>query len=441
MADQSVTVHRARSVRLASSVGVLVVAGAALVVSPAAVVAGPARRPALGTVWVLNASSIVAYPPGSNGNAAPTATITGRRAGVRDATDLVVTPSGALWVSDPETNMVKEFAPGANGDAAPETRIAGRKTLLHSPGGLALASNGNLWVLNDDPSDSAASLSEFAAGAHGNVAPIERIAGGKARLFPAGGIAISGNGKHLWVTHVEAGSGLDSPAVQEFRTSTPGNVAATRTIAGAHTEFDFPYGVVVDREGDLIVSDDADRGTVSAILTFAATASGNVAPTRVVSGATTGIMQPSYLTLDALGKIWEPNVARNSLGRFASTASGDVAPKATIVGNKTGLHRPNAIAVYFTKPGVPRALAVRRRKHRRLEVTWQAPSDNGGGILGYRLLTKSSTHGAWVVVTQSKHKAFTTTKLAKHRRHFYEVVAFNEDGASPRTAPASRVIS
>jgi Fibronectin type III domain len=145
--------------------------------------------------------------------------------------------------------------------------------------------------------------------------------------------------------------------------------------------------------------------------------------------------------MDAVGDLWEPNYQLDSLGQFASGATGDVAAQRTIVGKQTGLDHPNAIAVYSTPPGAPRAVTVSQRKHRRLEVTWRAPADNGGGLLGYRLLQKSSKRGHWSLATQTAQRSFVTGKFAKHRRVYVAVEALNEDGVSPRSAPASLVVS
>jgi hypothetical protein len=431
---------------LVKAVGTAAVAGWILIAPSPAVVAGPAppstgATAALGTIWALDSQSIVGYPPGSNGSIAPTITIAGSKVGLGLADDLVVDPSGALWVSDADRNQIEEFGPGAKGNVAPALKIRGSKTRLHSPTGLAMASNGNLWVLNDDSSDATASLIEFAAGAHGNVAPIAEIAGPKARLFPSFGIAVSRRGNELWVTHAEAGSGLNSPAVQEFATTTPGNVTATRTIAGAHTRLGFPYGVLVDSGGDLVVADDGAGGSASSLLTFAPKATGNVAPIRVISGATTGIVEPSYVGMDAVGNVWEPNFQANSLGRFASGATGDVAAGRTIVGTRTGLADPNAVAVYSTKPGAPRALAASQGKHRRLELTWRTPADNGGGLLGYRLLQKTSTHGHWSLAAKTTRPSFVTGKFAKHRHLWFVVEALNADGVSTPSVRASVIVS
>jgi hypothetical protein len=444
----AVVVGRTRRPWIAGVAGLTVLAGLVVAGPARAVGAGPAElpagrsaeatMPALGTIWALDRHSIVGYPPGSNDNVPPTTTISGSRAGIGSGAALVVTATGALWVSDADSDVLKEFAPGATGDVAPVATIGGSMTMLHSPAALALSGSGDLWILNDDPSDTTASLIEFAPGAHGNVAPIERIAGAKTRLFPSVGIALTTSGNQLWVTHVGGGQRASS-AIQEFATSTPGNVAAIRTITGSRTELAFPYGVTLDRSGEVIVSDDGNGGASGAILTFSPKSTGNVAPARVLSGVTTGISEPSYLALDAGGKIWEPNYQAGSLGRFVAVAAGDLPPDRSIAGDKTGLDLPNAIAVYSTKPGVPRALAITPTKHGRFDVSWRAPSDNGGGLIGYKLFEKISTHGRWTLATQSTLRSFVTGKLPTHTRIYFDVAAFNEDGASPRTPPVSRV--
>lgn len=389
-------------------------------------------RPTPGTIFVLNSgpSSITSYPVSATGASPPLTTIKGARAALSGATDLAVTPSGAVWVTNPTTNAVSEYAGGASGNVKAIARIAGSKTKLHSPVALAVDRKGDVWVLNDNISDSSASVLEFRAGAVGNVAPTRRIAGAATRLFPAGGIAVTPDGTGIWVTHVEAGSGLNTPGLQRFASSAAGNAAPTVTIAGSRTALDYPSSLVVDRTGALTVASDPDRRKASALLAFAATAAGNVSPTRRIAGGATTLDTPAFIALDALARVWAPNPVSSQLARFGPTASGRVAPTRTIAGKATGLSKPRAIAVLTVAPGVPRNLSVTQIPGQRMQVSWRPPTSTGGGLEGYNLFRRKGTKHRLHRTVLGPVRSVTTGRLARHHHYTFMVRAENNAGAS-----------
>ncbi len=73
----------------------------------------------------------------------------------------------------PQFNTITEYAPGATGNVAPIAVISGGSTGLSLPYGLTLDGSGNLFASNYAGS----TITEYAAGATGNVAPIATIAG------------------------------------------------------------------------------------------------------------------------------------------------------------------------------------------------------------------------------------------------------------------------
>lgn len=70
------------------------------------------------------------------------------------------------------TGSILEFAPGSNGDAAPSAVISGSATGLNAPSGIAIDSRGNIYVA-DVLSDS---VLVYASGSSGNVRPKQTIA-------------------------------------------------------------------------------------------------------------------------------------------------------------------------------------------------------------------------------------------------------------------------
>jgi hypothetical protein len=300
-----------------------------------------------GTLWVLNASSLTAYQPGLNGNVRPTVSIKGGQTHLARAGDLAVTAAGALWVTDASDNALNQFAAAGHGNVAPALTIRGAKTMLDNPIACSVDRIGNLWVLNDKPSAGTASITEYAPAARGNVAPILRIAGSNTALFPASAIAAAPGGRRVWVTHVEAGSGLNAPALQAFSTSRAGNVPAVARILGRATTLDYPAAIAIDSIGDLVVSNDPDSGRTSAVLTFAPNTQGNRKPVRSISGAAAGVVRPGYLAVDATGNIWVPNPRGAAVRRFRHAANGNVAPRRMLRGTLTGIVHPRAAAVFL----------------------------------------------------------------------------------------------
>src|ERR1700760_4738861 len=86
-----------------------------------------------GTLWVANTESgghddILIFPPGSSGNVAPEATLTGNTP-MSYITGLAVDARGALIVAEaPGTDSIMEYAPGATGAAVASAIISGDKT-------------------------------------------------------------------------------------------------------------------------------------------------------------------------------------------------------------------------------------------------------------------------------------------------------------------------
>lgn len=71
---------------------------------------------------------IVEYAAGSNGNIAPIRTIEGPSTGLVDPGQMLVDPSGGIYVSDSGSERISYFAPGASGNVAPVRVISGSNT-------------------------------------------------------------------------------------------------------------------------------------------------------------------------------------------------------------------------------------------------------------------------------------------------------------------------
>jgi DNA-binding beta-propeller fold protein YncE len=91
---------------------------------------------------------------------------------------------------------------------------------------------------------------------------------------------------------------------------------------------DWPTGLAVDMErGELYVANDMG----DSILVFDITASGDVAPKRVVKGSKTLVKNPTGVWLDTQNnELWSANFGNHTATVFPINASGNVAPLRTI---------------------------------------------------------------------------------------------------------------
>lgn len=163
----------------------------------------------------IGGPNVAVYPAGSHGHANASAVISGPNTQLESPSAIAVDHSGNIYVTDEGPakcsrgcclnfgpGSVSVYAPGSIADAAPIATIKGKKTGLWFPYGIALDSKGNIYVLNDGSPifyggcfgivayQAGAPISIFAPGSNGDVAPIGGIGGSYTGLYDAGGIAI-----------------------------------------------------------------------------------------------------------------------------------------------------------------------------------------------------------------------------------------------------------
>jgi len=125
--------------------------------------------------------------------------------------------------------------------------------------------------------------------------------------------------------------------------------AAARTITGAATGLVSPVGAWLDPARDQLYVANYSNNTSNAIHVFAnaSTATGNVAPARTIAGAATLLAGPLFLPwLDVLGdQLYVANWFGDSVTVYpsASTATGNIAPSRTISGALTTLNAPTTL--------------------------------------------------------------------------------------------------
>jgi hypothetical protein len=219
-----------------------------------------------GRIFVANQTAgydlqgnITVYPAGSDGDVRPIATIggtrTGDNTGLRDPVGLGFDSSGNVYVLNssggPDTNgSITVYPPTANGNVAPQAIIANgvkdKQTKFESPAGMALDVAGNIYVTNDG----------------------------------------SANG------------GSDSDSITIYAAGKFGDVAPIKIISGPHTGLNLPHGIGIDSDGKIYVANDgSDNKGVDSVTVYAPGSSGDAKPIAVIRGSLTGLGKPGGLAV------------------------------------------------------------------------------------------------------------------------------------------------
>ncbi|HVH32358.1 MAG TPA: NHL repeat-containing protein [bacterium] len=294
--------------------------------------------------YIVNlANSVTVQAATTTGNVAPIATLSGSNTGLGPAQvnspyGVARDTAGRLYATvDGSNNSIVVFAAGATGNASPVDTIAGSNTALNYPRGIALDAAGRLYVANSNFSGqgctpaACGSVTVYAAGAHGNAAPVDTIVGTNTGLDgPVGIVLFSGQ---LYVANNV------SNAITVYASTATGNATPTATLAGSNTGLAGPQGIAFDAAGRLYVT----NASSNSVTVYAAGATGNASPVATITGSNTGLSGPLGIALDAAGRVYVANESVNSVTVYAAGATGNASPVATIAGSSTGLNQPTFI--------------------------------------------------------------------------------------------------
>lgn len=330
-----------------------------------------------GNIYVADShfSVIFVYPPGSNGNAIPSAEIQGSDSGLNVPIGITLDSKNNIYAVN-KGNSVTIYPAGSDGTVTPSTVIASGPS---APIGIALDAAGNIYVSDSSalfgftdpgrifiyppdsnattaPTGTISALAQFLAGLAADpsgdiwVANVgESIVGGSILYFPAGstggdppgdaefgsslqspvGIGIDSN-KNVYVANTQANS------IQAYAPISPGNWILVATISGSNTGIATPVGVALDANANIYVS----NPNVNTITVYSAGSSGNVPPIAVL----TNVPNPNGIALDSEGNIYVAN-GSGSIRMYPAGSNGSVAPQRTISGPNTGLSFPFGLAI------------------------------------------------------------------------------------------------
>lgn len=179
----------------------------------------------------------------------------------------------------------------------------------------------------------------------GNVAPDRLISGANTSLANPYGIDHDSRSDSIFVGNWTT----NRVVIYDGASTKTGNIAPSRVVAGASTGLAIAHDVAVDETRDLLY---VSGGHGVAVFAGARTVNGNVAPVRRIAGPATQLSTIGDLRmhLDATNDrlyVADPDVAPPRVHVFdaVSTKTGDVAPNRTIVGASTTLSYPWGLAV------------------------------------------------------------------------------------------------
>lgn len=281
------------------------------------------------------------FADGANGDVAPSRLLGGPAALLETANDLVYEPSeDVLYVSDFYGQAIRVFAFSAQGNVPPLRSFTSPS--LGQPRELVVLP-AHQEILTIASSCCVATYNQFASG---SVAAVRLIpwgggTGGLTQLNNPSGLAYWPLTDEIYVGDYD----LTGGKILVFPRTTSANVAPSRVISGASTQLGgWIAGLAVHPSLPELYALTGVSGfpSTARIVTFAVSATGNATPTRVIAGGATLLEEARSLDYDARRD--ELVVLANAQGggtpavlRFARTAQGDVAPVGVLSGPSTGL--------------------------------------------------------------------------------------------------------
>lgn len=280
----------------------------------------------------------------ASGNVTPAATIVGTNTTFNFPNFMTLdTANDSLYIAD--TNdlsiVIYDGISTKNGNIAPSRIIAGVAANLLSPTDVSLDKVRNLLYVADDLD---IHVYASASTVNGNQAPVRDLT----VPFQLSGIFIDAANDRLYVAD-QAGNAV---AVYDHASTLNGPITANRAVQGAtNTHLSGPGSVQLDGAGRLVVSNSLAPSIT--IYANAATVDGDIAPVAEIAGVNTGLSVPTQIFVDTTGTGTlynvDPGAARVAVWGNLNTANGNIAPTRTISGANTGITASGQLGLAFDK--------------------------------------------------------------------------------------------
>jgi hypothetical protein len=251
-------------------------------------------------IYVTNQTnaSVTVYPAGSSGNAAPMATISGANTGLLNPFGIALDSANRIYVANglgTTTPSVTVYAAGSNGNVAPIATIAGSNTGLADPSGVAVDAVGRIYVGNENSPSFNGIVTVYAANANGNVAPIRTIAGSNTG-FANGVYGVAWHNNRIYVT---SGNSTISSQIGIFPQAANGNVGPTKSISGSGTQLSNPVGIAIGPTNNRIYVANVRGPSAATFIAYSSLSAGNnnVAPAKLIHGGNTQLGAPYGITV------------------------------------------------------------------------------------------------------------------------------------------------
>ena len=310
-----------------------------------------------GRLYVTNVAtdSITVYPAGANGSTNPIVTIEGEKPGLDGPTAIAFDSAGNIYIANAGKSggghdSVTKYAAGSSGNVAPVAEITGDATKLSSPTGLTVDSSGNIYVANDGSVAGVAdSITVYSPGSTGNAAPTKVISGSSTLLDRPGGVAVDSQG-NIYATSFGA-EGNSSVSILVYAKDSAGNVAPSESIDGDCAVLSCPGAIALDAGANIYVTNPGNLASGDesvAVFTHDTLVPGYtgqcLTPAYNIFGPKTGIAQPFGIAVDSLGGIYVTNSDANSIVVFQTGDNGNVTPTATIA-TPNDIFTPTSVAL------------------------------------------------------------------------------------------------
>jgi hypothetical protein len=237
----------------------------------------------------------------------PVATIQGADTGLNAPTAVAVDAQGYIYVANSAGASVTVYAPGSDGDVAPQGAITGMATLLQAPTGVALDKNSNIYVADGSH------VYEFPAGQGGNVTPIQDIE--LQSPYSAQGIAVDGYGD-VFVTAV-ASAGRNPDTVFAYA---PNSSGPYLILNGSQTGLNNPDAITLDANGSIIAANAPNLGGDS--ITVYTSSNADSAPSATISGLSAKLSTPAALLVDSNNSLYAANYGSNQITIYSKGTDG-----------------------------------------------------------------------------------------------------------------------